>query len=72
MMSRSERRAPLLGMLFAGEQLKDIAKSLGIATRTVKSDLNLLYTEYQITGRIKRVKLYHAIKRDSKTNPKTP
>jgi DNA-binding NarL/FixJ family response regulator len=69
MMSRKERRAPLLGMLFAGESLKDIAKALGIAHRTVKSDLNVLYTEYGVTGRIKRVKLYHAIKRAAKTNP---
>jgi DNA-binding NarL/FixJ family response regulator len=69
MMTRSERRAPLLGMLFAGEMLKDIATALGISVRTVKADLSILYSEYGIEGRIKRVKLYHALKqRTSKAN----
>lgn len=68
MMPRAERRAPLLGMLFAGESLKDIGKALGIAHRTVKSDLAILYKEYGIKGGIKRVKLYHAIQRESKSN----
>jgi DNA-binding CsgD family transcriptional regulator len=53
----SLRERQVAALLLEGAQNQEIAKRLGFATRTIKSDMSRMFKRFGISGRMKRVKL---------------